>query len=204
VADAGTTYVLRHGPTEYSRSYRVNGDPTVAVPLMPDGPQLCEQAAATLPMDSFAVCVTSALPRTGQTARLLLGDRSVPVTVEPRLNELDYGDFESGPFLDYGDWLTAHGPWATPPGGVESQRSALLRMFGGLRAVLTSPGPRLVVGHGLLVSVLTWLREHPQSPLQDAFFPEGAYLTPLVFADAELTELLDRQITALRRTASAV
>lgn len=203
MTNASTTYVLRHGPTDYSRAYRVNGDPAVSVPLAQDGPEMCERAAAELPMDSFATCVVTALPRTGQTARLLLGDRRLPVTVEPRLNEIGYGDFEGGPFMAYGDWLTAHGPLAVPPGATESQRAALLRMFAGLRDALALPGPRLVVGHGLLVSVLSWLRPRPRRPLEDAFFPEGAYLTPLIFADEELAELLDFQISTLSQAVAS-
>ncbi len=196
-----TTHILRHGPTEYSRAYRVNGDPSVPVLLAPDGPEMCARAAGELPLDSYATCLITQLPRTGQTARLLLAGRELPLTVEPRLNELDYGDFEGGPFLAYGDWLGVHGPWAVPPGGVESQRSALLRMFTGLREALALPGPRLVVGHGLLISVLSWLRDNPRQPLRDAFFPEGRYLTPLAFTDDELAELLDFQLTTLQPAA---
>jgi len=185
------TYVLRHGPTAYSRSYRVNGDPSSEVLLTDDGPEMCTRAALELPMDDFAVCVATALPRTGQTARLLLADRSLPVEVEPRLNEIDYGGFEGGEFNSYGDWLAVNGGWAVPPGATESQRGALLRMFTALRDLLSRPGPRLVVGHGLMLSVLNWARENPGSPLREVFFPEGAYLTPLILADDELGLLLD-------------
>jgi probable phosphoglycerate mutase len=63
-------------------------------------------------------------------------------------------------------------------------------MLTGLRAVLDRPKPRLVVAHGLLLSVLRWARAHPGQPLIDVFLPGEPSLTPMVVVDDELSAII--------------
>lgn len=189
-----TTYLVRHAPTAYSVAYRVNGDPSADVPLTREGEVECPQARSALPVNEITTCATSPLPRCRRTAELLLGG-ATSISCDERLGELDYGVFEGGEFLAYARWLAENGPYACPHGARESQADAISRMLTGLRAVLERPGPRLVVAHGLLVSVLQWAREHPGEPLIDVFLPSAPSLTPMSVADDELrttaTRLLD-------------
>jgi probable phosphoglycerate mutase len=189
VREPNTTWVLRHAPTAYSEQYRVNSDPSTAVPLSARGRQLARGAAGQLSVEPFVTVVTSRLPRTAETAGLLLGDRQ-SIRIEPGLDELDYGQFDGGPFATYARWLLRAGQWAVPPGGSESQISAIRRMLAGLLSCLGSPGPRLVIGHGLLLSVLSWAREYGHAPVAELFLPEAPCLEPLTFTDAPLRDLI--------------
>jgi probable phosphoglycerate mutase len=184
------TYLVRHARTRYSADYRANGRPDVAVPLDQDGRSQCVSARVVLPVESIAICLVSQFGRTAQTAELLLAGRTVPLVVDGRLDEIDYGDFEGGPFLEYGRWLRTYGPWRRPPGARESQREAIVRMIDGLRGVLAHPGPRLVVAHGLLLSVVNSTRTG--KPLTGTFFPEAPHLTPETFTDEDLLAYADR------------
>jgi 2,3-bisphosphoglycerate-dependent phosphoglycerate mutase len=187
------TYVLRHARTAYSAAYRVNGRPDVPLGIDDVGYQQCHDARFTHPWDTIATCVVSRFLRTAQTAQLLLAPRMLPLAAEARLDEIDYGSFEGGPFLEYGRWLDQHGPWARPPGARESQREAIWRMLNGLRDVLAWPGPRLVVAHGLLSSLLR------RGTISGTYYPEAPYLTPLQFSDEEVHAITSRLIDEIER-----
>lgn len=144
----------------------------------------------------------SGFARAQHTARLLLAGRPVPIVVDDRLNELDYGRFEGGPFWDYGDWLTRHGIDARPPGAAESQRQGLRRMVAGLVAAAARPGRALVVAHGLLASVLSHVRAGG-SPA-DLVFPEAGYLAAVPFTAADVADLGRRLAAERAPSAGAV
>jgi 2,3-bisphosphoglycerate-dependent phosphoglycerate mutase len=184
------THLLRHARTAYSVIYRVNGRPDIDVPLDAVGREACRERASQLPVSDAAICVITRFGRTRETAALVLDERPIPTVVEARLNEIDYGQFEGGPFVEYGYWLTNHGPWERPPGSRESQREAVLRMLDGLRALVDLPGPRLVVAHGLLLSIINATQSG--GPLTGIFFPEAPYLAPITLSDDALVSLADR------------
>jgi probable phosphoglycerate mutase len=182
-----TTYLIRHGRTDYSSRYLVNGDPTLPLQLDEEGVRTCHTARSTQPVRSVRTWIASAFPRTQQTAAILRNDPTMPPSVNPLLNELDYGNFEGAPFLEYAVWLRQHGPWKRPFGSAESQREAIQRMLHGLRAALEQPGPRIVVAHGLLLSVLGWHLTRSPGAAMPLFFPEAPYLAPLAMADGQLS-----------------
>jgi probable phosphoglycerate mutase len=186
----GVTYLLRHAPSVYSVNYRVNGDSTVPVPLTAAGVAACQAARTSVSHDVAGSCVTSTFDRCVRTGELVTAGQ-VEVSRDARLNELDYGAFEDGAFLDYAHWLAEHGPNSRPPSARESQTEGIARMLTGLRAVAERPAPRLVVAHGLLVSVIRWARLHPYQPLTEVFLPTVPCLTPLVIVDAELRALTE-------------
>ncbi|MFY1676674.1 histidine phosphatase family protein [Streptomyces sp. WMMC905] len=194
------SYVLRHGQTEYSTKHLVNGDPSVPVQLSDEGVRSCRHPWRFLPLHSVRTWASSAFPRAQQTAFLLAGVPAAKLVIEPRLNELDYGEFEGGPWLTYGDWLDQHGARRRPPGAAESQREGIRRMLLGLRECLALPGPRLVVGHGLLLSVLLWQQGRSGGEAVPLVFPEARCGEPLDVADdvlggwiAELLSDLDAE-----------
>lgn len=180
-----TTIIMRHGQTPYSVSYRVNGDPAVDLGLNADGINACQRAAKALP-SGIRTWVVTELRRTQESACIVAGRRRLRPVIEKRLNEVDYGTFDGGTFLDYGAWLHEHGGWKRP-GTTESQREGLRRMLHGLHACLELPAPRVIVAHGLLVSVLLWRRDpatdDEKMPL---FFPEAPYAQPLTLNDDTL------------------
>lgn len=191
-----TTYLIRHGRTSYSSRYLVNGDPAVPLLLDEEGVRTCRAARSTLPT-GIGSWVTSTFPRTRQTARLLGTDPSLELTTVPQLDELDYGLFEGRPFLEYANWLQRNGPWTALPEAPESQRDGIRRMLLGVQDALRLPGPRVLVAHGLLLSVLSWAStREPDAPMP-LFFPEAPYLDPLVITDANTRKRTDTLLTEL-------
>ncbi|MFF9628757.1 histidine phosphatase family protein [Streptomyces fradiae] len=181
-----TTYVLRHGQTNYSRRYLVNGDPTAPIRLSEEGRRSLNKGWSSVPLHSVKTWLASEFPRAQQTANLLMGVPGPELIIDPRLNELDYGEFEGNPFLEYAVWLDGHGAHERPPGGSESQREGIRRMLTGVLAALEHPGPRVLVAHGLLVSVLLWHRERTPDGAMPLFFPEAPYIEPIAIPDDEL------------------
>jgi probable phosphoglycerate mutase len=192
-----TTILIRHASTSYSSRYLVNGDPSVRLPINAEGVAACHRLRNSGIVRRPRTWITSAFARTQQTAVLLAGPMQLELHVDARLNEIDYGDFEGGPFLDYAVWLGRHGPCIRPPGAAESQRETFVRMLTGVRDALRLPGPRAIVAHGLLLSLVTWtLSEPPGEPLP-LFFPEAPCLEPVVVADTRLQALTSRLIDSI-------
>lgn len=191
--------LVRHARTAHSVEHRLNGRVDLDLGLDAVGRGQCRAARSVLPVAETTVCVVSGFARAQHTARLLLTGRPVPIVVDDRLNELDYGRFEGGPFWDYGNWLTRHGIDARPPGGTESQRQGLRRMLAGLRAAAARPGRPLVVAHGLLASVVAHTRAGG-SPA-DLVFPEAGYLAAVPLTAADVAEV-DRRLAAQRAPAA--
>ncbi len=185
-----TTYILRHGQTNYSKRYLVNGDPSKHIPLNEEGRQSLSRAWTILPLHTVATWLTSEFPRARQTTSLLMGVPAAKLVVDARLNELDYGEFEGSPFLEYAVWLDSHGAGKRPPGAAESQRDGIRRMLTGVLAALENPGPRVLVGHGLLVSVMLWHRDRSADDPMPLFFPEAPYVEPVAIPDDELPVLI--------------
>ncbi|MGW2539795.1 histidine phosphatase family protein [Kitasatospora sp. NPDC001574] len=189
-----TTYLLRHATTAYSTRYQVNGDPGIVLPLDAAGRAACEVAGAALRTVRPSAWVCSGFARTSETVQLLAAAPGELPAVERQLDELDYGDFEGGPFLLYARWLAANGPWERPPGAHESQREGIRRMLAGLQRTLDLPAPRVVVAHGLLLSVLRWRR--------DTAGDASAEPMPILFDEVrclDLVQLEDEELRALGR-----
>jgi probable phosphoglycerate mutase len=119
-----------------------------------------------------------------------MGPSTSEPLVEPQLNELDYGVFEGAPFLSYGEWLGRHGADERPEGAAESQREGILRMLSALASMPSHLGDRVIIGHGLLISVLIWgLSSHHRESLP-LFLPESPYVEPLALSDDGLKNLV--------------
>jgi 2,3-bisphosphoglycerate-dependent phosphoglycerate mutase len=193
------TYLVRHARTRLSASYRVNGDPSVPVALDDVGIKQCAQLSErALWLKAVNVCVTSRFARAAQTADLLLGDTKTVQKIDHRLDEIRYGDFEGCEWRTYGAWLGEHGPAAVPPGGDESWLMAADRLLAGLGSCLAYPSPRLVVGHGILVSLVQALLDGVESLACDAL-PEAPYVSPMVLPDDVLAEVVDRGRRLIRQ-----
>ncbi|WP_405060318.1 histidine phosphatase family protein [Kribbella sp. NBC_01505] len=182
--------IYRHGQTDYSMQHRVNGDPAYPILLNRAGHRACGRARASMPSSDTRTWITSEFPRARQTTMLLMGSSTAEPLVDPQLNELDYGMFEGTPFLSYGEWLDRNGADERPEGAAESQREGIVRMLRGLSVVPTYPGDRVIVGHGLLTSVLTWGLNSPRHEILPLLLPEAPYVEPLVLPDDELTGLV--------------
>ena len=129
--------LLRHGETEQSLERRFSGRTDLA--LTPKGEQQAAAAARRVAESSeareIAAVISSPLRRAQQTAQAVGAALGVPVRVDERLREIDFGEWEGLTFDearrvagdDFASWLGSHD--AAPPGG-ESQAQCLERVAG--------------------------------------------------------------------------
>jgi 2,3-bisphosphoglycerate-dependent phosphoglycerate mutase len=71
-------------------------------------------------------------------------------------------------------------------------------MLDGLRSALTLRGPRLVVTHGLALSVISWRQRHALAE-EAILLPEAPCATPMFLADADLRRTIDALTVDLGR-----
>ncbi|MCP2256400.1 Broad specificity phosphatase PhoE [Streptoalloteichus tenebrarius] len=191
------SYLVRHGHAGNNAARVCNGDPTTGIRLTAKGLAQCRRAASALWLTNVRTLVTSELPRARQTGDLLLRGHSAHRVVEPLINEETYGHFEGGSLDAYKLWCGEHGATVAPPGGGETRLAVLARFLRGLRACLAYPGPRLVVGHGLMLAMVRQLRR--TGSLDPITERTPAHVTPLVLSDAELGRLVVTGLAGIAR-----
>lgn len=92
MADAGESmrlYLVRHGETEWNQRGLFQG--TTDIPLNQSGREQAMAAAEALRSVPLDRVFCSPLGRARETARIILGGRTVPVTPDERLRELSFG-----------------------------------------------------------------------------------------------------------------
>jgi broad specificity phosphatase PhoE len=144
--------LLRHGPTAWSRDKRIQG--LSDQPL--DGEGRAEVSRWRLPPEFIAAAwVTSPLRRCRETALLLAGShrRRDAIAVEPRLIEMDHGQWEGERLADLRGRLgpdmavrEARGLDYRAPGG-ESPREVQARLQPWLAEIGAAGGDVLAVTH---------------------------------------------------------
>jgi broad specificity phosphatase PhoE len=138
--------LVRHCETTYNLERRLNGDPSVSVPLTSAGRAQCEELGRTLSDVGFASCYVTRFGRTLESLQLLLPDCS-DVQVAPELDDIDVGVFEGQDREAYREWRREHGVAEAPAGG-ESRLDTVRRYAAGLRRLAEeAPRPALVVTH---------------------------------------------------------
>jgi broad specificity phosphatase PhoE len=155
------TLLLRHGETVWNeeRRFTTRSD----IPLSERGVEQAERLARNLAGASIDRIVSSPLQRARVTAEIVARalPREVPLTVDPRLTEIDAGPFEGltpeeaeeGALADaYERWHTDEEPEF--PEGAETFESALARGAAALAEVAALPGTTLVSTHGSLARLL--------------------------------------------------
>ncbi|MCR4890649.1 MAG: histidine phosphatase family protein [Lachnospiraceae bacterium] len=91
-------YVIRHGETDLNREKRLQG--CLNIPLNEKGIELAKVTGEALKAVPFDMVYTSPLIRARLTAELTVGPsekcfgRKIPFIEDPRLAEIDFGDFE--------------------------------------------------------------------------------------------------------------
>lgn len=127
--------LARHAESVLNLERRVNGDPTLDVPLTERGEEEARalgRQLAELPLDA---CIHTRFPRTRLTAELALAGRDVPLAVEPLFDDIDIGELEGETIERYRAWKHSH-PRDVPFPGGESLDDAARRYAAGLRALL--------------------------------------------------------------------
>ena len=82
-------YLLRHGDVSYFPEGRPV--PPEGVPLNDEGRAQAQAAARALAEVSFDRAISSGLPRTDETAAIVVGERDLAVKIEPALREIRPG-----------------------------------------------------------------------------------------------------------------
>lgn len=137
----------RHAHSVLNVERRVNGDPSVDVPLTDDGREEARVLGvelANLPLD---VCIHTRFPRTRETAAIALAGRDVPFEIEPLFDDVDVGDLEGWTIDQYRAWKAEHTRRDPFPGG-ESLDDSARRYVRAFRKLLDGNGrATLVVCH---------------------------------------------------------
>jgi broad specificity phosphatase PhoE len=116
--------LARHAESVLNERRLVNGDPAVRVPLTEHGREqakLLGLQVRELPLD---LCVHTRFDRTVETARIALGDRDVPLTEEPLLDDVRIGELEGKSIDDYRAWKREHTRADRFPGGESLDETA--------------------------------------------------------------------------------
>jgi broad specificity phosphatase PhoE len=139
--------LTRHAHSTLNVEGRVNGDPSVPVPLTDDGRAEAARLGVQLANLPLELCVHTRFARTRDTAACILGDRDLPLLEEPLLDDIDVGRLEGRPLEAYRAWKRDH-PRSDPFPGGESLDDAARRYAVAFRHLLArSERLTLVVCH---------------------------------------------------------
>lgn len=89
-------YLFRHGETDWNKTRRLQGQSDI--PLNEFGRELAVKTAAALKEVTFDRAFCSPLCRAQETAKIILGDRNVPLMTDVRLKEINFGECEGQGF----------------------------------------------------------------------------------------------------------
>jgi len=181
-----TLIFVRHGETNGNIIDTFNGiadAPEDA--LNAKGVTQIRELSKVLSTISFDAAYSSPLQRARRSAEILLENRHLTPIIDPRLNEVDYGQASGWPVTK---WLEAHPPkdperWRedyldTPYPGGESYRDCLNRLEAFGRDIAGRPeGTLLIVTHTLPIRLMlsVFYREDPRLWLPKPIANAGAY-----------------------------
>ena len=152
--------LVRHGQTDWNLEGRYQGQSDV--PLNQIGRAEAQSLARRLIGQSFAAIYTSDLKRARETAEIIAKVLHLPVTPEPRLREINQGDWE-GQFVEV---IKAHyaelwrqrtiDPASFRPSGGESVAEVAERVHAAVRNIAHLYPTRsvLIVSHGLALATI--------------------------------------------------
>ena len=187
----------RHGESAYSALGLMNGDASVHVGLTETGIEQARRLGDELRDVPLDLAVTSAMPRTIETADEALRGRDVPRAVIAELNDPRYGDFEGRHLDEYRGWAASVASSEQVPGGGESRLEIVARYTCAFRELLDRPEAAiLVVAHSLPIAYALLVRDGEDPGMH---MPLVEYATPYGFTAAELdaaTAALERWVGA--------
>ncbi|HEY9575229.1 MAG TPA: histidine phosphatase family protein [Lachnospiraceae bacterium] len=85
-------YIMRHGDTVWNKERRLQGG--ADIPLSESGKELAKITGEAIKDLEIDVCIASPLGRAKETAKLVLGDRKIPIYIDDRIREISFGDYE--------------------------------------------------------------------------------------------------------------
>jgi broad specificity phosphatase PhoE len=100
--------LVRHAESSANVARVVSSERHRAVPLSSRGRAQARELGTQLANVGIELAVATRFLRTRQTVELALHGRSVPVLIEPQLDEIDAGDYDGATIDDYRSWRAAH------------------------------------------------------------------------------------------------
>jgi broad specificity phosphatase PhoE len=137
-------FLARHAESVLNHEGRVNGDPSVRVPLTEHGRDEARLLGAQLANVELDLCVHTRFDRTRETVELALGNRHVRVEVEAGLDDIRIGELDGEPLARYREVKRALGRKQPFPGG-ESLDAAALRYADAFERLAGGGGERVLV-----------------------------------------------------------
>jgi broad specificity phosphatase PhoE len=150
----GEAWLVRHGPTEWSRDHRHTS--VTDLPLLPEGEAAARGLAPRLAGTDFALVLTSPRVRARRTAELA----GFPdAETDDDLTEWAYGDYEGVTTEQIRERTPGWTVWTHPSPGGETADAVGERLDRVVARVRAAGGPVLVFGHGHALRVLAarWL-----------------------------------------------
>ena len=188
--------LTRHAHSTLNVEGRINGDPSVPVPLTDAGRAAAALLGHQLSALGLDLCVHTRFPRTRETAECILQGRHVALIEERLLDDIDVGDLEGDTIADYRAWKRAHLRSDPFPGG-ESLDDAGRRYARAFRRLLDRDETvTLVVCHEIPIRYA--LNAAAGSDSLDAPAHEIPNATPFLFDEETLARAADG-IEALSR-----
>ncbi|MFO1236540.1 MAG: histidine phosphatase family protein [Alphaproteobacteria bacterium] len=155
-------YLMRHAQADYFAPDGARRPDPNAVPLTPQGRQEALAMADWLSPVPFDRAICSGLPRTVETATIVLGGRDLALEHAPALKEIQGGDMETRAALDPADYaysmFRAGHPEARFAAGERFAdfRDRVLPAFGGILEDVAWTNLLLVCHGGTNRAILTW------------------------------------------------
>ena len=109
--------LARHAQSTLNLEQRVNGDPSVEVPLTEQGREEARRLGARSRTSSSTSASTRGSRGRARPRELALEGRAVPLEVEPRLDDIEIGDLEGWPIERYREVKRELGRKRPFPGG---------------------------------------------------------------------------------------
>jgi broad specificity phosphatase PhoE len=153
----------RHAESVPNVAHVLNSDPSQAAALTPRGRGQARKLGAQIANLEINLAFCTRFPRTRQTAQIALRGRTVPLLVEPGLDEVQAGVFDGAPIAAYWAWKEQHTANERFPGG-ESLDEAVRRYVDALHRLLArTEAVTLIVGHELAIRYIATAAAEPDS-----------------------------------------
>ena len=179
----------RHGESVLNLERRINGDPSVDVPLTDEGKAQAHKLGVEIANIGLDLCVHTRFSRTKETAEIALAGRDVPLAEEPLLDDIDVGDLEGSDLEAYRAWKHSHAREVPFPDG-ESLDDAALRYAKAFRKLLALPHDTvLIVTHEIPIRYA--LNGASGSDSLDGPAHEVENAVPYLFDDESLSRAAD-------------
>lgn len=191
-------YVIRHGQTEWNKEKRIQGH--LDSKLTEEGVRHARLQGERLAEIDFEAVVASPSERTVETAKLIMGERTLPFKTDARLKEIHLGNWQGKTV----DEIKAADPerfqcYVNTPSLFQNEEGENLHdVKERLEAVLSDlektypSGNVLVVTHGMVIKVLQVLcKKQSLDAIKDFPVVDGTSLTIVTLEDGKKEMLLE-------------